>query len=334
MVTYPASAAERDRFVLDRRPPRRAVHDPWKAQGVVIEDERTATGEIERTATVFLTGRECPWRCVMCDLWQFTTADDTPAGAIAAQIVAARAGLRHEARAITQLKLYNAGSFFDPRAVPDADVPEIARALSGLSRAIVESHPSLVGDRTRRLVDSLASHASAPRLEVAMGLETAHPDALEQLHKRMTLDSFARAAGRLSALGAALRVFLLVSPPFVPCDQQDDWLTRSVDAAFAFGASVVSLIPTRSGNGAIDAISADGAFTPPRLRDLERSLALAFPRRPGLDRRVFADLWDLDRFADCAACLEARRARLHAMNLSQAQAPGVECLRCGGSSVS
>jgi len=208
------------------------------------------------------------------------------------------------------------------------------RTLSGLSRVIVESHPSLVGDRTRRLLDSLASHAAATRLEVAMGLETAHPDALERLHKRMTRDSFARGADRLAALGAALRVFLLVSPPFVASEEQDDWLMRSVDAAFELGASVVSLIPTRSGNGAIDTLVADGAFTPPRLRDLERSLALALPRRPGLDRRVFADLWDLDRFADCAACLEARRARLHTMNLTQAQAPDVECRQCGGSSVS
>jgi hypothetical protein len=68
MLTYPAVPAERDRFVLDRRPPR-VVRDPWKAQGLVVEDERTAEGRAARSATVFLTGRECPWRCVMCDLW-------------------------------------------------------------------------------------------------------------------------------------------------------------------------------------------------------------------------------------------------------------------------
>jgi hypothetical protein len=331
MTSYPASATGRERFVLDRRPPRQSVHDSWKAQGVIVEAERTASGTIAQTATVFLTGSECPWRCVMCDLWQFTTPEDTPSGAIAAQVRAAKTEWSTAARPVTQVKLYNAGSFFDPRAVPDGDIPEIAGELSGLTRVIVESHPSLVGDRTGRFLSELASHLPAPRLEVAMGLETAHPDALDRLHKRMTLESFARAADRLAAIGADLRVFLLVSPPFVAPDEQDDWLLRSVDAAFALGAVVVSLIPTRSGNGAMDALAAEGSFTLPRLRDLERSLAIALPRRPSPVSRVFADLWDLNRFSDCAICLDARRARLHEINLTQSLVPDVQCRSCGGS---
>ena len=328
MFAYLSSPAERDRFVLDRRPPRRVVHDPWSAQGVVVEDERTEDGGAARTATLFLTGRECPWRCVMCDLWQFTTPGDTPGGAIAAQVAAARPALSNQPAPVTQIKLYNAGSFFDPRAVPDGDVAPIASHLSGFARVIVESHPSLVGDRTRRFIDELAKQPAPPRLEVAMGLETAHPQALDRLHKRITLDGFAQASARLAALGARLRVFLLVFPPFVAPDEQDEWLVRSVDAAFAFGASAVSLIPTRTGNGAIDAFVDDGTYVPPRLRDLERSLMLALARRPAPDRRVFADLWDLDRFADCPTCLEALRVRLHRMNLGQAVLPEVECRRC------
>ena len=127
MSSYPAGATARDRFVLDRRPPR-ARHDPWRAQGWLVEDERAADGTVARVATVFLTGRECPWRCVMCDLWQYTTESDTPRGAIPAQIAAARRALESSSQPVTGMKLYNAGSFFDPRAVPDADYDEIAAA--------------------------------------------------------------------------------------------------------------------------------------------------------------------------------------------------------------
>src|SRR5262245_51546311 len=141
MSGYPATAAARDRFVLDRRPPR-VTHDPWRLQGVVLEDERAADGTIARVATVFLTGRECPWRCLMCDLWKYTTESDTPRGAIPRQIADARRQLADESRAIDQIKLYNAGSLFDPRAVPESDYDAIADGLSGLSRIIVESHPS------------------------------------------------------------------------------------------------------------------------------------------------------------------------------------------------
>lgn len=337
MASYPADRRARDLFVLDRRPAR-AVHDPLIAQAVIVEPERTADGAIAQVATVFLTGRECPWRCVMCDLWQHTNVADTPPGAIPAQITAARESVRLSHGSIERMKLYNSGSFFDPRAVPEVDYDAIAAAVSGLSHLVVESHPSVVGARTEHLLDVLRRHAGTVALEVAMGLETAHPAALEQINKRMTVESFARAAAHLGQLGVALRVFLLVSPPFVPADRQDEWLLRSLDFAVETGASVISLIPTRAGNGGLDALAADGSFRSPRLADLERSHALSLDRvitsqRPAATR-VFADLWDLDRFSDCALCVEARRARLHAMNLEQRVLPPVACDGCGAAAPS
>ncbi len=334
MWRYPTGAAARSRFVLDRRAPR-TQPDPWRAPEVAIEDERMADGAVRSSATVFLTGRECPWRCVMCDLWTHTTTTDTPPGAIADQVATARQTLARSDDRVAQMKLYNAGSFFDPRAVPDQDYPAIAASLAGLDRVVVESHPSLVGARTWRFLDALArgTGAPSPALEVAMGLETAHPTALDHINKRMTVDDFARAAGRLRQRGADVRVFLLVSPPFVPADEQDVWLLRSIDVALACGASAVSLVPTRPGNGALDVLAGVGAFHPPALADLERSLALALehvrPRHSGTALRVFADLWDLDRFAACAHCLDARRARLREINLRQCVPPPVLCSWCG-----
>src|SRR5579864_9207479 len=89
---FPAASRERDLFVLERRRPH-PQPDPWRYHGLIVEDERTAEGRVARTATVFLTGRECPWRCVMCDLWQHTTSEDTPKGAIPAQLATARQAL-------------------------------------------------------------------------------------------------------------------------------------------------------------------------------------------------------------------------------------------------
>ena len=147
---------------------------------------------------------------------------------------------------------------------------------------------------------------------------------------RCSSTSHETAASALADMGVALRVFLLVSPPFIADAEQDEWLARSIDTALACGASVVSLIPTRHGNGAMDALMTTGAFTPPRLADLERSIVLALDRARPPATRVFADLWDLDRFATCHHCLEARRERLRSINLEQRVLPDVSCAHCDG----
>lgn len=319
-AVYPASPAERDRWILARRGPRAGV-DPSRAAAAFVEPERSESGEVVPVATVFLVNRECPWRCLMCDLWRHALEDSVPPGALPAQLEAALAGLP-PAR---QIKLYNSGSFFDARAVPPADHPVIAGQCAAFERVIVECHPSLVGDAVLRFRDRLSG-----RLEVAMGLETAHPEVLEKLNKRMTLDLFARAAELLRREGIALRAFILVQPPFLadPAAARA-WARRSVEFALDCGAAVAALIPTRAGNGALDALQAEGVFQPPSLATVEAALAdgLEAARARG-QGRVFADLWDLATFARCLACLPARRERLARMNLAQAWEPLPSCA-CG-----
>jgi archaeosine synthase beta-subunit len=330
-----ATGAARDRFVLAHRPSRTPL-DPWRHQGVLVEPERAADGRVAQVATIFLTGRECPWRCVMCDLWQHTIQEDTPSGALVYQLNHALEAVRRDGYAVDHVKLYNAGSFFDPRAVPEQDYEPLAARLAGVAHVIVESHPALIGRRLTRFRAALA-HAAGddgrPELEVAMGLETAHPDALRQLHKGFSLDQFRRGADRILQLGATVRVFLLVGVPFIAPAEQSEWLTRSVDWAFACGASAVSLIPTRSGNGAVEALAAAGLFVPPSIADLERGLEVALQTaRPHTGRRVFADLWDLQAFASCPSCLEPRQERLRRMNLEQRVLPAASCTVCDSTS--
>ena len=325
---YPATHTARDRFILDRRGPRK-LHDPWRYQDLVVEDELTLARTLAPTATVFLTGKECAWRCVMCDLWSYTTTEKTPPGAIPAQIVDARRSLEMRAQMVRQMKLYNASNFFDPHAVPQEDYGAIAAALEGLDLIVVESHPSLIGHQVDRFLEALYSSRGrqAPMLEVAMGLETANPDTLERLNKDLTVEQFSIAAEALRNRSIALRVFVLISPPFTGPTEQDRWLLESVDCALSSGAAVISLIPTRAGNGAMEALAADGQYEPPTLTDIERSfeLALARARRT----RVFVDVWDLDRFSRCAYCFDARKTRLQTMNLEQDVTARISCGHCG-----
>lgn len=313
------SAAPRvtDREILAARGPKRPV-DPWRPQASFVEPERSADGEVVPVATVLITNRECPFRCLMCDLWTGTTDEPVPAGAVPAQLDFGLARLG-PARAI---KLYNAGNFFDPQAIPPDDLGPIARRVRGFETVIVENHPRLTDERCVRFAARLDG-----RLEVALGLETVHPDVLPALNKRMTLDDFARAVDRLLAAGIAVRAFVLIRPPFLSDPEGVEWALRSTDHAFSLGVGCVALVPTRSDSGLMRRLQAEGRAGPPSLGAIEQALALGI----GLGRgRVFLDLWDFERFAPCPACRDTRRDRLHRMNLEQRMLPPITCERCDG----
>jgi radical SAM enzyme (TIGR01210 family) len=298
-----------DRFVLEHRSGKNSL-DPQRAYAALREEEPDATGALIPTAVVFLTNRECPFRCVFCDLWKNTLDETVPSGAIPHQIREAVRALP-AARAV---KLYNAGSFFDPQAIPPADDDAIVRSFE---RVIVESHPAFLAgghaERCLRFRDRLTG-----RLEVAIGLETANERVLERLNKRMTLESFRRAAEFLRTHDIDVRVFILLAAPYMRPEEDVEWACRSIDEAVACGASVCSIIPTRSGNGAVEALV--DAYHAPSLSALEHvaEYGLSTPAR------VFVDLWDIERLFTCE-CSSRRADRLRAINREQRVPESVSC---------
>ena len=86
---------------------------------------------------------------------------------------------------------------------------------------------------------------------------------------------------------------------------QDIWIDRSIDTAFNAGANIVSLIPTRAGNGALDQLRTFGEFHEPTIQELESAQECALHKNSGL---AFADTWDAERFCPCKECAPARIA--------------------------
>lgn len=307
-----ASHPPTDQEILAARPQRNAVRAD-RPYAFLVEPERTDDGRIVDVATVFLTNRECPFRCVMCDLWKNTTVDKVPPGAIPQQIDYALSRLR----SATQIKLYNSGNFFDRQAIPREDYAAIAERVRSFERVIVENHPRLCGPDCAEFAGLLAG-----RLEVALGLETAHPETLRALNKQMTLDDFSRTVERLLAAEIAVRAFILLQPPFLPNSLAEEWALRSLEYAFALGVSCCTVIPTRGGNGIMESLADAGRFSPPSLAAVERVMERGLNLKTG---RVFVDLWDAARLASCPCCASARIERLRQMNLAQRILPSVPC---------
>ncbi len=309
-----------DRSIRGLRALKPAV-DPWRAHGTQIDEERrpNAAGKVERALTVFLAGAECPFTCSFCDLWRWTIDGPTPRGALPEQIRSVLQSLNGTAQ-VDRLKLYNASNFFDKRAVPADDIPVIASLTAPFGAVTVESHASMVGPPALEFAARIDG-----RLEVAIGLETIHPIASERLNKRVDLATFDRAADFLGRHEIDLRVFVLLGAPHVPADESVAWTLRSVEHAARQGASLVSIIPVRGGNGELERLQSLGKFTPPTLSQLEAVLdrCLTFTRTV-----VCADLWDVDCLIDCTACGPARIERLRRINVTGRPEPAIECRVC------
>lgn len=312
------SAAADDRRIRGLRPAKPYV-DPYRAHGTLLEDERRPDGGIERTLTVFLAGAECSFTCSFCDLWRYTIEGPTPAGALTRQLEQALASI--ESPAPDRLKLYTASNFFDRRAVPPADLDDLARLAAPFAGVTVESHASTIGDSARAFAQRLRG-----RLEVAMGLETVHPIASARINKRLDSARFDRAAQRLRDDDIDLRVFVLLGAPHVPAAESVTWTSRTVEHAVDRGARIVSIIPVRGGNGELERLEALGEFSPPTLAQLEDALDAGL--ECARDAVVTADLWDAERLPGCARCRAARIARLARVNVTGRAEPRVACAEC------
>ncbi len=71
MQDWPDRPQDLTRWILDRRPKKNSL-DSRRAYGAFVEQEPDATGRPLNVATLLLTNRECPFRCLMCDLWKNT----------------------------------------------------------------------------------------------------------------------------------------------------------------------------------------------------------------------------------------------------------------------
>lgn len=301
-----------DQEIVAARGPRNHL-DPRRPYQYLVEPECSADGIVEDVATLFLTNRECRFRCLMCDLWKNTTQTPVAAGAIPEQI---RYALERLPSA-QHVKLYNSGNFFDRGAIPREDYRTIAALVAPFKTVIVENHPNLCRRECLQFRDLLEG-----QFEVALGLETVHPQVLPALNKRMTLDDFRRAVELLVAHRVHVRAFILLRPPWLSEVEGVEWALRSIEFAFELGVRCCSVIPTRDGNGIMERLAAAGHFAPPRLKSLEVVLEAGLNLQRG---RVFVDLWDANRFARCPHCAAPRIERLQRMNLQQVVEPPWVC---------
>lgn len=301
-----------DKWIISQRGKKNIV-TPDRPCSWLVEKEIISSNRPEDVAVIFLTNRECPFHCLMCDLWKNTTDIPVKEGDIPRQIELALEYLFP----VRHLKLYNSGSFFDRYAIPENDYKKIASVTAGLKTLVVESHPHFIDDRCLIFRDMLN-----PGLQVAIGLETVNEEILRKLNKKMTIEDYVKSVAFLKNNGIGTRTFILLKPPFMNENEGIHWAKKSVNFAFESGTDCATVIPVRAGNGAMDYLMRTGDFYPPDIRSLEEVIEYGLRLKKGL---IFADLWDIDLFPCCNKCKPARINRISEMNITQKIPDPVKC---------
>ena len=303
-----------NRAIVQLRSKKNKVN-PFIPYHFLHEEEPGLSGKIETVNTIFLTSKECAFKCLMCDLWKNTLDEAAPLGAIVKQIDYALEQLPQA----DVIKLYNNGNFFDTKAISPKEYSEIISRISTYKRVVVENHPKLCNKYCIEFNEMLDA-----KLEVAMGLETIHPDVLPRLNKQLTKEDFKNATKFLNQYNIDVRAFILLNAPYITDAKESvAWTLKSMQFAFECGAVRCSVIPVRPGNGVMDVLWKENYYTPPTLAMLEEVFEKALLLKQG---QVFIDTWDIGFLSKCSVCFEARKERLEKMNLEQKIMPRIECV--------
>ncbi len=299
--------------IISLRSPKNKLN-PYLPYHFLQEEEPGLNGGIETVNTIFITGRECVFKCLMCDLWKNTLDEPTPPGAIVKQIDYALERLPKA----DVVKLYNNGNFFDTKAIPFEEYAAIASRLTDYTRVIVENHPKLCNQSCIEFSKMLAG-----KLEIAIGLESIHPDVLPRLNKQITTNDFKQAVLYLNEHNIDVRAFVLLNPPYLTDAVENIlWTHKTVQFAFECGVSRCAIIPVRPGNGVMEFLWKNNFYTPPTLSMLEEAFEKGLSMQQG---QVFVDTWDIGFLSKCDLCFESRKKRLGNMNLSQKILPAIQC---------
>jgi radical SAM enzyme (TIGR01210 family) len=167
---------------------------------------------------------------------------------------------------VDYLKIFNSGSFFDPREITEEveqEIISIVNETPTIKRLQVESRPEFMHEerleRARSRLDC--------DLEVGIGLETTSDYIRANcINKGFTLEDFKRSASACKASDVLVKAYLLIKPPFLTEEEALKDMVASAVGAQGLGASRISFNPMNVQRGTlVDHLFHRREYRPPWL---------------------------------------------------------------------
>jgi hypothetical protein len=285
------------------RAERDETYDPREPTRVWLDEDNTPDG-VRQSLTIILNTGGCRWAraggCTMCGY----VAESVEGGSVSHDDLMAQIDvcLEHEAENIAEhnsagsqspagdadetaslVKIYTSGSFLDEREVPAETRRAIAETFADRERIVVESLPDFVkADRVADFVDV------GLETDVAIGLETANDRVRHDcVNKYFDFADFEAACAEAESVGAGVKAYLLMKPPFLSESEALQDMVDSIRAcADVEGCHTVSMNPTNVQRYTmVDQLHFRGGYRPPWLW----SVAAALERTADVDAIVVSD---------------------------------------------
>ena len=244
------------------------TYDPREPTRVWLDEDNTPDG-IYDSLTIILNTGGCRWAraggCTMCGYVAESVEGGTvPHDDLMAQVQRCLDHERdHADEPAGQIKIYTSGSFLDEREVPAETRRAIAETFADRDRMVVESLPDFVDH------EKLADFTDyGIQTDVAVGLETA-TDRIRHdcVNKYFDFAEFERAAEHAAGVGAGVKAYLLMKPPFLSEREALEDMTRSIRrCAGVEGCHTVSMNPTNvQRHTMVEELYHDDGYRPPWL---------------------------------------------------------------------
>ena len=219
-------------------------YDPHEPTRVWLDEDNTPDG-VYQSLTIILNTGGCRWAraggCTMCGyVAESVEGGSVPHDALMDQIDVC---LEHEREGADEksglIKIYTSGSFLDEREVGAETRKAIAETFSDRDRIVVESLPDFVTPENLR-----DFREEGLETDVAIGLETANDRVRHDcVNKYFDFDDFIQASENAASVGAGIKAYLLMKPPFLSESEAVQDMKESIRKCAEY-AHTVSMNPT------------------------------------------------------------------------------------------
>ncbi|WP_227374466.1 archaeosine biosynthesis radical SAM protein RaSEA [Haladaptatus halobius] len=228
----------------DIRAKKEKHYDPHEPTRVWLDEDNTPDG-VYQSLTIILNTGGCRWAraggCTMCGY----VAESVEGGSVAHEALMDQIEvcLEHEREEADEksglIKIYTSGSFLDEREVGAETRRAIAETFADRDRIVVESLPDFV--KREKLEDFTGVGLET---DVAIGLETANDRVRHDcVNKYFDFEQFVEASEHAESVGAGIKAYLLMKPPFLSEREAVRDMKESVRRCAEY-AHTVSMNPT------------------------------------------------------------------------------------------